>query len=81
MDYDYKSDKDEHRLAGEGILIGVGCRLYELFCIKCNRVLMEEDSHFMRVQCQTCKQIYAYRADPGKEKAIFEFSQAKATIQ
>ena len=71
----------EPRLSGEEILIEVGCRLYELFCSNCHRVLMEEDSGFMRLQCQSCKKIYAYRVDPEKERAIFEASTGKVLIQ
>ena len=76
-----KKQEQESRLAGDEILIAIGCRLYEAFCSNCNRVLIEEDSHCMRLQCQSCKKIFAYRVDQEKERAIFEFSTGKVSIQ
>jgi phage FluMu protein Com len=67
-------------LVGE-IRIAVGLRLYELFCADCNRVLIEEDSQQMRLQCKICKRIYAYRLRPDQEEYIFEASSGKVSIQ
>ncbi len=69
------------RLSGEEIRIAVGLRLYELFCADCNRVLIEEDSQQMRLQCKECKRIYAYRLHPDEEEYIFEASSGRVTIQ
>ena len=72
---------EEARLSGEEIRIAVGLRLYELFCADCNRVLIEEDSQQMRLQCKECKRIYAYRLHPDEEEYIFEASSGRVTIQ
>ena len=71
----------ENRLLGSEVRIAVGLRLYELFCADCNRVLIEEDSHLMRLQCKQCKRIYAYRLQPEQEDFIFELSSGKVSIQ
>ena len=71
----------EKRLLGSEVRIAVGLRLYELFCADCNRVLIEEDSHLMRLQCKECKRIYAYRLNPEQEEFIFELSSGKVSIQ
>jgi phage FluMu protein Com len=72
---------EEARLSGEEIRIAVGLRLYELFCADCNRVLIEEDSQQLRLQCKECKRIYAYRLHPEKEEYIFEVSSRRVSIQ
>ena len=72
---------EEARLSGEEIRIAVGLRLYELFCADCNRVLIEEDSQQMRLQCKECKRIYAYRLRPDEEEYIIEASSGRVTIQ
>lgn len=72
---------DEARLSGGEIRISVGFRLYELFCADCNRVLIEEDSHLMRLQCSKCKRIYAYRLHPDQEEFVFQSSTGKVSIQ
>ena len=71
----------EKRLLGSEVRIAVGLRLYELFCADCNRVLIEEDSHLMRLQCKECKRIYAYRLQPEQEEFILELSSGKVSIQ
>jgi len=81
MEKSVKMKTNEARfLAGE-IRISIGLRLYELFCADCNRVLIEEDSHLMRLQCTKCKRIYAYRLSPDQEESIFELSTKKVSIQ
>ncbi len=74
-----KSAGDAHPV-GE-IRIAVGLRLYELFCADCNRVLIEEDSQQMRLQCTECKRIYAYRLPRDQEDYIFQASSGKVSIQ
>ena len=76
-----KTKLNEARLSGSEVRIAVGLRLYELFCADCNRVLIEEDSHLMRLQCKECKRIYAYRLNPEQEEFIFELSSGKVSIQ
>ena len=76
-----KTKANEARLSGGEIRIAVGLRLYELFCADCNRVLIEEDSHLMRLRCTECKRIYAYRLHPEEEEYIFQASGRKVTIQ
>ena len=63
------------------IRIAVGLRLYELFCADCNRVLIEEDSQQMRLQCTECKRIYAYRLPRDQEDYIFRVSSGEVSIQ
>jgi phage FluMu protein Com len=72
---------NQARFLGGEIRISIGLRLYELFCADCNRVLIEEDSHLMRLQCTECKRIYAYRLSPEQEESIFELSTKKVSIQ
>lgn len=74
-----KSDRSAHPV-GE-IRIAVGLRLYELFCADCNRVLIEEDSQQMRLQCTECKRIYAYRLPRDQEDYIFRVSSGEVSIQ
>ena len=81
MNKSVKMKTNEARLTGGEIRIAVGLRLYELFCADCNRVLIEEDSHLLRLQCQECKRIYAYRLHPDQEEYIFEASSRKVSIQ
>lgn len=81
MNKSVKTKTNEARLAGGEIRIAVGFRLYELFCADCNRVLIEEDSHLLRLQCKECKRIYAYRLHPEQEEYIFEASSRKVSIQ
>jgi phage FluMu protein Com len=81
MNTSRKRKGNETRLSGGEIRIEVGMRLYELFCADCNRVLIEEDSHLMRLQCTECKRIYAYRLHPEEEEYIFQASGRKVTIQ
>ena len=81
MKYNRKQRTEGDRLSGEEIRIAVGLRLYELFCADCNRVLIEEDSQQMRLQCKACKRIYAYRLHPDEEEYIFETSSGRVTIQ
>jgi len=81
MEKSVKMKTNEARLLGGEIRIAVGLRLYELFCADCNRVLIEEDSHLMRLQCSECKRIYAYRLSPDQEELIFELSTKKVLIQ
>ena len=81
MNTSRKRKGNEARLSGGEIRIEVGLRLYELFCADCNRVLIEEDSHLMRLQCTECKRIYAYRLRPEEEEYIFQASGRKVTIQ
>lgn len=76
-----KMQTHETRLLGGEVRIAVGLRLYELFCADCNRVLIEEDSHLMRLQCKECKRIYAYRLHPDQEEFIFQSSTGKVSIQ
>ena len=76
-----KTKVNESRLSGGEIRIAVGLRLYELFCADCNRVLIEEDQHLMRLQCIECKRIYAYRLQPEEEEYIFQASVRKVSIQ
>jgi phage FluMu protein Com len=76
-----KKEVDHSRLSGDEIRIAVGYRIYELFCGDCNRVLIEEDSHLMRLRCKECKRIYAYRLHPEEEKFIFHYSTGKIAIQ
>ena len=76
-----KTKLNEARLSGSEVRIAVGLRLYELFCADCNRVLIEEDSHLMRLHCTECKRIYAYRLNPEQEEFIFELSSGKVSIQ
>ena len=71
----------EKRLLGNEVRIAVGLRIYELFCADCNRVLIEEDSNLMRLQCKKCKRIYAFRLQPEQEDFIFELSSGKVSIQ
>ena len=72
---------DETRLAASEVRVAVGFRIYELFCADCNRVLIEEDSQLMRLQCTECKRIYAYRLHPEEEEYIFHASVRKVSIQ
>ncbi len=81
MNKSVKMKTDEARLSGGEIRISVGFRLYELFCADCNRVLIEEDSHLMRLQCSKCKRIYAYRLHPDQEEFVFQSSTGKVSIQ
>jgi len=81
MNKSFKLKSDEARLSGGEIRIAVGLRLYELFCADCNRVLIEEDSHLMRLQCTECKRIYAYRLHPDQEDYVFQSSTGKVSIQ
>jgi len=81
MNKSCKIKSDEARLSGEEIRIAVGLRLYELFCADCNRVLIEEDSRLMRLQCTECKRIYAYRLHPDQEDYVFQSSTGKVSIQ
>ena len=81
MNKSVKMKTDEARLSGGEIRISVGFRLYELFCADCNRVLIEEDSHLMRLQCRKCKRIYAYRLHPDQEEFVFQSSTGKVSIQ
>ncbi len=76
-----KPNSNETRLSGGEIRIAVGLRLYELFCADCNRVLIEEDQHLMRLQCIECKRIYAFRLQPEEEEYIFQASARKVSIQ
>jgi phage FluMu protein Com len=76
-----KNELEESRLSGDQIRIAIGLRLYELFCADCNRILIEEDSHLMRLRCTECKRIYAYRLHPEEEEYIFQASARKVTIQ
>jgi phage FluMu protein Com len=76
-----KKEVDQSRLSGDEIRIAVGYRLYELFCADCNRVLIEEDSQLMRLQCKECKRIYAFRLQPEEEKFIFQCSTGEISIQ
>ena len=76
-----ENESDESRLLGEKIRVAIGYRLYELFCADCNRVLIEEDSHLMRLQCKECKRIYAYRLHPEAEQYITLSSMGKVTVQ
>jgi phage FluMu protein Com len=81
MNKSCKLKSDEARLSGGEIRIAIGLRLYELFCADCNRVLIEEDSHLMRLRCTECKRIYAYRLHPDQEDYIFQSSTGKVSIQ
>ena len=81
MDNLRKPKSNEARLAGGEIRIAIGLRLYEMFCADCNRVLIEEDHHLMRLQCTECKRIYAFRLQPEEEEYIFEASARKVSIQ
>ncbi len=81
MNSSLKIKSDEARLSGGEIRIAVGLRLYELFCGDCNRVLIEEDSRQMRLQCKECKRVYAYRLHPDEEEYIFQASSKKVSIQ
>ena len=76
-----KNEADESRLLGEEIRVAIGYRLYALFCADCNRVLIEEDPHLMRLQCKECKRIYAYRLHPEKEEYIIRSSMGVVSIQ
>ena len=81
MEESVKTKTNQARFLGGEIRISIGLRLYELFCADCNRVLIEEDSHLMRLQCTECKRIYAYRLSPEQEESIFELSTKKVSIQ
>ncbi|MCG6983204.1 MAG: hypothetical protein LJE88_17520 [Deltaproteobacteria bacterium] len=81
MEKSIKMKARDARFSGGEIRISIGLRLYELFCADCNRVLIEEDSHLMRLQCKECKRIYAYRLSPDQEESIFELSTEKVSIQ
>jgi phage FluMu protein Com len=81
MEKSVKTKTNEPRFLGGEVRISIGLRLYELFCADCNRVLIEEDSRLMRLQCTECKRIYAYRLSPDQEESIFELSTKKVSIQ
>ena len=81
MEKSVKMKTNEPRFLEGEVRIAVGLRLYELFCADCNRVLIEEDAQFMRLQCTECKRIYAYRLSPEQEESIFELSTKKVSIQ
>ena len=76
-----KEQSNEARLDGEEIRVAIGYRIYELFCADCNRVLIEEDSKLMRLQCSKCKRIYAFRLHPEQEDYIFRASTGGITVQ
>jgi len=81
MEKSVKTKTNEPRFLGGEVRISIGLRLYELFCVDCNRVLIEEDSHLMRLHCTERKRIYAYRLSPDQEESIFELSTKKVSIQ
>ena len=81
MNSSLRLKSDEAHLSGGEIRIAIGLRLYELFCGDCNRVLIEEDSRHMRLQCKQCKRVYAYRLRPDEEEYIFQASSGKVSIQ
>ncbi len=76
-----KRQLEQSRLLGDEIRVAVGYRIYEIFCADCNRVLIEEDSQLMRLQCKECKRIYAFRLLPEEEQFIFQCSTGKVPIQ
>ncbi len=56
-------------------------RLYELFCVDCNAVLMTECSNLQALECDKCGRMYGYRLPKEVESACFQIAMTNPTIQ
>jgi hypothetical protein len=69
------------RMTKEPIRIAIGYRLYDMFCVDCNAVLMTEDEHLQQVQCDKCGRMFAYRLPQEKEEACLQYAMTNPQMQ
>ena len=69
------------RMIKDGIRVAIGYRLYALFCLECNAVLMSEDKHCQTLECSKCHRMYGYRLHPEMEQACLQMMMEKPQIQ
>ncbi len=75
------SDAMYERMKKQSIRVAIGYRLYELFCLECNAVLMTENEHLQELQCDKCGRMYGYRMHPEMESACLQMMMEKPQIQ